>query len=79
MEKNEKLLNSILMALSNAGILQDLILIGGWCQRMYRYIYNNPPEISALRTVDIDFLIPDPEKLSREINIMQLFKPFDLE
>ena len=50
----------MLQALEDVGILSDIVIIGGWAQHLYRRYFNNPPELSALRTFDIDILFRRP-------------------
>ena len=57
MEKFDLLLN-VLRDLQKADILQHFILVGSWCLNFYRYLYDNPVEIPATRTLDADILIP---------------------
>ena len=47
----------ILTQLQDAGALKRLILVGSWCLLVYRHTYDNAPEIPALRTTDLDFLV----------------------
>jgi len=51
---------SVLQALEDVGILSDIVIIGGWAQHLYRQFFKNPPELSALRTLDIDILFRRP-------------------
>ena len=51
---------SVLRALASVGILSDLIVVGGWAQHLYRHYFDDPPELSALRTLDIDILFSRP-------------------
>ena len=74
MEENDNLFFKILSELDKAEILQYLILIGGWCQKLYRLFFNNPVELSSLRTADIDFLIPLPVKINKTIDVPDIFK-----
>ena len=80
MENQERLFIEILTAFERSGILRDLILIGGWCPILYREWFHHPPEISLLRTADIDFLIRNPPNIRREVNISALLQElgFDL-
>ncbi len=57
MEKFDLLLN-VLTDLQKAGILKHLVLVGSWCQDLYRYQFGNPPEIPATKTMDADILTP---------------------
>ena len=79
MKNNDSIFENILKLLDEEGILDKLIIIGGWCLIIYRYIYNNPKEISSLRTSDIDFLIPIGQKFSKDIDIATIFSKLDFE
>jgi hypothetical protein len=51
---------SVLQALEDVRILSDVVIIGGWAQHLYRRYFHDPPELSAMRTVDIDILFRRP-------------------
>ncbi|MDZ7837589.1 MAG: hypothetical protein U5N58_06360 [Actinomycetota bacterium] len=40
--------------------------------------FPNAPEIPLLRTLDIDFLIPNPPRIKKEVNIPEISESFDL-
>ena len=73
MDAGDKLFYNILSELDKAGVLKNLILIGGWCQKLYRIYFDNPAELSALRTADIDFLIPLPIQIEKKVNLPAVF------
>jgi len=56
-EKSNQLY-SVLSILNQSGILSECVLVGSWCQDLYRGMYNNPFEIPAATTTDADFFIP---------------------
>ncbi|MDD5638174.1 MAG: GSU2403 family nucleotidyltransferase fold protein [Atribacterota bacterium] len=66
-----------LKAFHNAGVLQELILVGSWCHHLYRIYFNNTPEIPIIRTLDIDFLIPNPARIKQEISIPEILTSLD--
>ena len=66
-----------LHALHDAGALKELILVGSWCHHLYRVYFNNAPEIPIVRTLDIDFLIPNPARIKKEINIPEILTTLD--
>ncbi len=72
MERKSNLFYSILYSLHDVGVLEDIILIGSWCHYFYRIYFSNTPEIPLLRTMDIDFLIPNPIKIRKDINIPEI-------
>ena len=74
MRPEDKFFFEILSTLHKNGALEELILIGGWCHRLYRHYFANPAELTALRTADIDFLIPIPPKIKNEVNIPSLLE-----
>ena len=69
-----KLFVDMLSGLGKAGVLENLILIGGWCQNVYKVYFGDPPEISTLRTADVDFLIPNPRKIEKGFDLPRFFK-----
>lgn len=77
MKRKSNLFIATLNALYKSGALEDIILIGGWCHHFYRIYFNNAPEIPVVRTLDIDFLIPNPPKIHREVNIPNILNSLD--
>jgi hypothetical protein len=77
MERKGNLFFQILYSLYDAGILEDIILIGSWCHYFYRIYFSNAPEIPLLRTLDIDFLIPNPIKIHKDVNIPEILEKLD--
>lgn len=76
-EKEQKLFFSTLKALHKSGALDELILIGSWCHFFYRRYFNNAPEIPVVRTLDIDFLVPNPRNIRKTVNIPKILKSLD--
>jgi hypothetical protein len=77
MERNDNLFFATVRALHKAGALEGIILIGSWCHYFYRQYFDNAPEIPAVRTLDIDFLIPNPPKIKKEVNIPEILTALD--
>ena len=69
MEKRFELFNNVINTLIENEVLENLILIGGWCQYFYKIYFKDAPEIPVLRTMDIDFLIPRPVRISRDVDV----------
>jgi hypothetical protein len=61
-----------LQKLQDSGALEKLILTGSWCQYYYRILFNASPEIPLIRTTDIDFLVPNPPKISKSVDITKI-------
>ena len=50
------------------------MLIGSWCIPFYRNYFRGRKYLPAIRTRDIDFLVPDPRKIKKCVKIPDLFK-----
>ena len=72
MEEKYKLLFAVLRELFKAEVLDDLILIGSWCQYYYRILFDKAPEIPLIRTADIDFLVPNPPRIKNHLLLLFL-------
>lgn len=79
MGKKNDLFTTILLTLHKHSILNDLVLIGSWCLHIYKTFFNNTPEIPLLRTLDIDFLIPDTSQIKSKVNIPEVLKTMGFE
>ncbi len=49
---------AVLRRLQAAGVLPKLVLIGSWCLVLYREYFYGIGEVMAVRTRDMDFLVP---------------------
>lgn len=75
MEKNQySLCLEVLKRLDNAGILNDIILVGSWCVYFYEEYFKGIDYTSAIRTRDLDFLVPIPTKFKRQVDIPEMLK-----
>jgi len=74
MKKKDNLFFLTIEALHRSGALDELILIGSWCHYFYRGYFNDAPEIPAVRTLDIDFLVPNPRNIKKTINIPKILE-----
>lgn len=72
MEEKYKLLASVLKALQAEGVLDGLVIVGSWCQYYYRILFDNAPEIPLLRTLDVDFLVPNPARFKSRVDVPEL-------
>jgi hypothetical protein len=68
-EREHDLFFTILTKLDKEEVLQDIILIGGWCPLIYKEYFGNPVEISMQRTADLDFLVPNPPRIHRDVDV----------
>lgn len=72
MEEKYELLASVLKALQAKGVLDGLVIVGSWCQYYYRILFDNAPEIPLLRTVDVDFLVPNPARFKSRVDVSEI-------
>ena len=77
MTESEKHLNEILKALDEANILKDIILIGSWSLVFYRGIFLNFKP--TIRTVDVDFFVPDTKKIKESGSIVNSLKELNYD
>lgn len=75
-KKQSDLCLEILRRFHNAGILDDLILIGSWCVYFYKDYFSGVPYVdqTTIKTRDIDFLIDSPSRIRRNVNIPEIMK-----
>ncbi len=75
MEKNQyDLCIEVLKRLEKAGVLKDVILIGSWCIPFYKDYFRNVRYPTAIKTRDVDFLVPTPSKTKIKADIPKLLK-----
>ena len=75
MEKNQfELCLKVLRRLHETGVLKDVILIGSWCIPFYKDYFSPVKFKPAIKTRDVDFLIPYPGRLSRSVDVPELLK-----
>lgn len=75
MEKNQyELCLEVLRRLNRAGVLKDVMLIGSWCIPFYQNYFSRIKYSTAIRTRDVDFLIPYPRDIRANANIPDLLK-----
>jgi hypothetical protein len=75
-EKQYELCLEILRRFKREKLLGNLILIGSWCLVFYEDYFHSKKGVdaAALKTRDIDFLIPSPSKIAHKTDVPALFK-----
>jgi hypothetical protein len=68
-EREHDLFLAVLAGLDEEGALQDIVLIGGWCLLVYREYFEGSAEIPMKRTTDLDFMVPNPPKIHRDVDV----------
>jgi len=75
-KKQYELCLEIFKRFHDAGILDNLILVGSWCLYFYKDYFVNIPYIKHIdiKTRDIDFLLYEPAKITRSVDIPSLLQ-----
>jgi len=72
--KQYDLCQDVLRRLDEAGVLRGLVLIGSWCLVLYREYFRGVGDPGAVRTRDMDFLVPSPSVFAHKVNVPALLK-----
>jgi hypothetical protein len=64
----------VLRRLKNSVVLDKTILIGSWCVPFYRDYFAKQKFMPAIRTRDVDLLIPAPSKIQTKVDVPELLK-----
>ena len=68
-EKTYDLCLQVLQRLRDAGALDQLILVGSWCLLPYEDHFGDRSHLPAIRTRDIEFLVPGRAKFPRKVDL----------
>ena len=60
--------------MAGAGILDKVMLVGSWCVLLYQDYFKGKAILPAIRTRDLEFLIPIPPRLDRKTDLRDLLK-----
>jgi hypothetical protein len=74
MEREHDLFFAVLTRLDEEEVLQDIVLIGGWCPLVYKEYFGKPLEISIQRTTDLDFMVPNPPCIHKEVDVSRILE-----
>ncbi len=75
MEKNQyELCVEVLRRLNSQNLLGGVILIGSWCMPFYKEYFSGIKYLSTIKTRDVDFLVPHPNKIKGSVDIADLLK-----
>jgi hypothetical protein len=78
-ERQNKLVRDILKILSDAGVLNGVLLIGSWCASFYKGYFRDPEYNPRIKTRDIDFLLPIRPRFKSKVDLEELFTPLGFE
>ena len=73
-DKRFGLFKGIINELAKENALDDLVLIGSWALYYYKIYFNESESIPAVRTTDLDFLIPSGRVINKEKNLHKLLE-----
>ena len=75
MEKKQfKICMEVLRRMDKTGVLKNVLLIGSWCVPFYKEYFSGMRYVTAIRTRDMDFLVPFPSKIKKKVDIPDLLK-----
>ena len=74
MANQHTLCQSVLERLAQAGVLEDVVLIGSWCREGYRDYFGRVAPLTTLRTRDMDFLVPRPTRVRASVDVPALLE-----
>lgn len=75
MEKSQyELCIEVLRRLDKAGILKNVVLVGSWCTLFYKAFFGQTKYMVALKTRDMDLLIPQPTAIKAKVDVPELLK-----
>ena len=63
---------TVLSRLRDAGVLDHLVLVGSWCLLLYRHYFEKVGPVYAVRTRDMDFLIPEQKQFRKSVDVPAL-------
>jgi len=73
-KKQYDLVVEVLSRLDKVEVLDKLVLVGSWCLLFYKEYFSKVKYIPAIKTRDIDFLVPLPSRIGVKVNIIGLLK-----
>jgi len=73
-ENQYSLCLKVLRRLKEAGVLDEIMVIGSWCIYFYKNYFTEADYTSSIRTRDIDFLMPRRLKRKGNIDLPMLFR-----
>jgi hypothetical protein len=73
-KKKYDLCLEVLSRFSKKGLLNKLVLVGSWCLYFYEDFFAGLHYTPAIRTRDIDLVVPLPPKIKKEVDIPKLLE-----
>ena len=70
-----KMFTEVLKRFNKAGILSEMMIAGSWNIFLYeKYFKKDVEKIPPIRTIDVDFLIPQPLKMNHKLDVPEILK-----
>ncbi len=66
-DKQSEICREVLTRMRDAGLLDELVLVGSWCLIAYRDYFATTGRVRTLRTRDLDFLVPLPPRIRKPV------------
>lgn len=73
-KKKYDLCLEVLRRMEREGILDKIMLVGSWCVLLYQDYFKGDAILPAIRTRDLEFLIPIPPHLDRKTDLHDLLR-----
>ena len=77
MNDNDYEIYRILQILNEENMLSNIILIGSWCMFFYEKLFEDFEPL--IRTVDIDFFVPNPKRIRCKNNIIKTLQSINFD
>lgn len=72
-----ELCSEVLRRLDREGVLQHVVIIGSWCMLSYGDYFRDVEYHPAIRTSDLDILVPVPARFTRTVDVESLLRDLD--
>ena len=72
-----ELCSEVLRRLEREGVLRHVVIIGSWCMLSYGEYFRDVEYHAAVRTRDLDILVPVPARFTRTVDVQVLLRDLD--
>ena len=79
MVKQTDIVQKTLRIMSEAGILDQVLLIGSWCAYFYKQYFSKIEYVPVIKTRDIDFLVNVRPRFPKSVDLEELLRPVGFE
>jgi hypothetical protein len=75
----DEVVDRVLEILDDAGVLEQLIIVGSWCTYFYRHHFGESFRVSPLRTLDIDIDVSLLKRARNKADVPRLLAPLGFD